>query len=496
MAQNFQQIAVVTNDPTRIEAINQIVNPHGWGLAVCVGQEQPLIWLMKQTAGVILVDLDLEDPLGFITQCVQALPTVPVIALAAPERLVMLQPILLAGARDFIAMPLNAQHFMTVVTRTIEKGVATDSMHSPSGFLVDGNGQSGYGSNEQPIPIETPESQAQNPAFPPAIYQRTDFQQNDSGDSQAPHGGASSQVPVQRQNYTDNQQMAHRYDAQPHPAENGVQPLPPPMPKQRLIAVVGLRGGVGRSTVAVNLAVALQQRDMGNVILAEAHHGLSHLSLMLHLHPRNTLAGLNDDVAIDADIVNGHLQAHSSGIKVLAAPAHLDDLVELSGERWSDICEILPQISPIVVVDTATIADAALLEVLVHADSIIVVMTPDIASLRNATALTKSLYEEAEVQGKVDVILNRSSIGGGLDEATIRKQLGHELTVSLPDDTSLATYAMNRGVPFVNSHPKALLTKRINALADHLFQGAHVNDGHKESSTKTLLPFMNLLRSS
>lgn len=429
MSQNSIEVAVVTVDPGRVEMIDHVVVPLGWQLTSCVGEQQPLNWLLSQRSDVILIDLDVEHAATLFVELKRIKPQVPVLALAMPERLVDLQSALLAGARDFIAFPINPQHFTTVIERAVNSEPVEHPIHRA--------GTTGDGA-------------LQSPAY--------------NGQASM----SSSQL-----------SEMHMSTARPAP--------------RRLIAVVGLRGGVGRSTIATNLAVAIQQRDIGNVTLVEAHHSLSHLALMLHLHPRNTLAGLNDDVKVDADIVEGHLQTHGSGISVLAAPAHLDDLVELSGDRWHEVLKLVKQISPIVIVDTAAATDVALLETLVVADNILVVLNPDIASLRSATALIKNLYNEPDVSGTIEVVLNRAGVGGGLDESTIRKQLGHELAISLPDDTGLATYAMNRGIPFVTSHARSLLTKRIFSLADKLV-GPATSKNESTKSVRALLPFINALR--
>jgi pilus assembly protein CpaE len=89
--------------------------------------------------------------------------------------------------------------------------------------------------------------------------------------------------------------VLHRRTQAPAPQSHKLQ-------KSQVVAITGLRGGIGRSTIAANLAIAFQQRTKTETILAEAHHGLSHLSLMLNMHPRYTLANVAEDPNIDRDI--------------------------------------------------------------------------------------------------------------------------------------------------------------------------------------------------
>jgi pilus assembly protein CpaE len=277
-------------------------------------------------------------------------------------------------------------------------------------------------------------------------------------------------------------------------AQQTRQPAPTSRKSSRMIAVTSLRGGVGRSTLATNLAIALRQRLTSEVILAEAHHNLSQLSLMLNLHPRHSLQTLNNMI-VDRDIVEGVLQLHGSGIRLLAAPADLSQLVDLSVEHWQHILSLLLELAPYVVVDTIGIADAVLSEVLTHADEIIVMLQPDIFSLRSTLSLLEILQGEAAVRGRIHLVLNRADIRGGLDEAVIEKQLNQKLAISIPDDAPLATYALNRGVPFIGSHPQSLLSRRINTLVDLVAdQVGAVTNEQTPRLQKGLIPFLNILK--
>jgi pilus assembly protein CpaE len=237
-----------------------------------------------------------------------------------------------------------------------------------------------------------------------------------------------------------------------------------------LVAVVGLKGGVGRTTLAVNMAVALRQRVDGDVILVEAHHGLSDISLNLNLLSRHTLASLSQESNIDVDVLQGHLQLHASRVKVLAAPPDISQLVILPIQTWQSILNQLVEMAAYVVVDTSSVTDDVLSEVLTHADDIIIVTGPDLAGLRSAVVLLHTLDgAESNVHGRTHVVINRAGLRGGVPDDACAKQVGEPILVALPDDTGLATFALNRGVPFVLSHPRAILSRKVQELVSKLF---------------------------
>jgi pilus assembly protein CpaE len=191
---------------------------------------------------------------------------------------------------------------------------------------------------------------------------------------------------------------------------------------------------------------------------------------MLNLLPRHTLATLAGEATIDADVIAGYLQRHQSEVRVLVAPPDLAQVVELTPEMWRHILQLLAASAAYVVVDTAAITDPILSEVLTLADDILVVTGPDVISLRSAIVLLQTLDDESHVQARAHVVLNRAGLKGGVSEEICQKQLGQPLLASIPDDPSLVTFALNRGVPYLLSHPNAQVSRAIDYMMQQLFQ--------------------------
>lgn len=367
------RLAIITQNPTCVQALEQIASTYGWGVDPLMGETVPIEWISKEQVDLLLVDLESPNVIAMLMNLSSSFPELRIMVVAAPQHLTKLQEAMLAGAKDFVAYPFDPTFFQATVQRVLR-------------------------------------SQA----------------------SLAVHNNHSTTT------------------------------------KGRIVAVASLRGGVGRSTIAVNLAATIRKNTNSDVILTEAHHSLGHLALMLNLHPRHTLADLAEETEIDLDIIRGMVQQHTNGIRLLAAAPMLSQLADLPGETWRIILQTLLQMAPYVVVDTSATPDDALPEVLTLADDIVIVTSPDIPGLRGVHGLMEALEMEQDVNARIHLVLNRSDVPGGLDESTIQKQLGKKIVVRIPDDPSLATFSLNRGVPFVFSHPRAILSRRIDMLAEHV----------------------------
>jgi len=106
--------------------------------------------------------------------------------------------------------------------------------------------------------------------------------------------------------------------------------------------------------------------------------------------------------------------------------------------------------------------------VLLRADDVLLVTGPEIASLYSTRALLGLLRAEKEIHARLHVVLNQAGVSGGLSTAAIEQHLGEKLQASILTDPPVATYALNRGVPFVISHARAPISRSLQRLVEHL----------------------------
>jgi pilus assembly protein CpaE len=159
--------------------------------------------------------------------------------------------------------------------------------------------------------------------------------------------------------------------------------------------------------------------------------------------------------------------------------------IEISLETWQTLLACVASLSAFVIIDTAAIADALLSQILAQADEILIVTTPEATSWRTAVDLLETLQEAEEVQARVHMLLNKADMRNGLQTFFLRKQVREVPFISICEDGGLATYALNRGVPFVLSHPHTLLSRQIYGLADYIYSAAGTDALDTESSLRT-----------
>ncbi|MBX3052959.1 MAG: response regulator [Caldilineaceae bacterium] len=242
------------------------------------------------------------------------------------------------------------------------------------------------------------------------------------------------------------------------------------LPQCEIITVVSPKGGAGTTTLAVNLAVAIRERTEKGVVLVDGQGSFGDLGTALNLQVDFSIADiLEHGIEMDSDLVVGVLAMHSSGLRVLPSSQQLDDADHLTPEIFDKILSILAQYNDVIVIDAGSIFENQTAVALTKADKVMLVTTPEITCLRRCGLFLRAAEENGFPRERIQLIVNRDGIPGGLGLDDISQSLNMQVKFSVPDDPGLVTYSLNRGIPFVSSSPRSVATKRILGLVDTLF---------------------------
>jgi len=255
---------------------------------------------------------------------------------------------------------------------------------------------------------------------------------------------------------------ARRRAAQPS-AEFGGQEQTTPL---QILTVYSPRGGVGCSTIAINLAIALHEQLDVRVLLIEGKMIFGHLGLMLNLRPQNTIADLIPHAgALDDNLVEEVVSRHASGIRVLLGPP---DLNVGRGIRPDDLYNVIKAVSrtyDVIVIDAGSFLNDNTVTLMDASDRVLLVTTPDLAALHDASRFIQLTHTLGFPPEKVLTVLNRAGMQGGVKIREIASALHQLLFAQISEGNARVVYSLNRGVPLLLSSPHNRMGKDISDLA-------------------------------
>ncbi len=260
----------------------------------------------------------------------------------------------------------------------------------------------------------------------------------------------------------------------------------------QVVAVFSPKGGVGRTTIAVNFAVAAAA-DLGlKTVLVDGSFQFGDVGVLLNLNPKNkSIADLVPEMeaggepeSIDTFVIN-----HSSGVRVLLAPPSPEMAEMITPVGIRKILEVLRATNDLVVVDcTANFSDTTL-AILDLADVILTALTLEITSIKNMRLFLEVANQLGYEGSKIKLILNRADSTLGIRVADVEHSIGRKVDHTIVSDGRSVVYALNRGVPFVLSNREAQVSQDILRLATAITGGERketVTEDAKAGSRKSL----------
>jgi pilus assembly protein CpaE len=229
----------------------------------------------------------------------------------------------------------------------------------------------------------------------------------------------------------------------------------------QVVTVFGAKGGAGKTTLSVNIAVEIARETKMKVALIDLDLQFGDVAVYLNIQPRRTIAELvqerND---WDIQLLNNYLITHSSGIKILAAPARPEDADLIVPEQVEKILTILRQNFDYIVVDSPPFFSDTLLTALDMSNQIVLIMPMDLPSVKNLK-LSLNLLDNLHHSGKTKLVINRASNQFGIEIRDVEQTIDFMVAEEIPSDGPTVVGAANKGMPFVLSHPQTDVSKAV-----------------------------------
>lgn len=234
-----------------------------------------------------------------------------------------------------------------------------------------------------------------------------------------------------------------------------------------VVAVHSLRGGLGCSSIAVNLGYAFQKLWGKEAILVDGVLTAGQIALMLDAKPLSTwenLVGINEEILDDA-VVSEMMSEHKTGIRYIASPRFPIASDTFSSEVLGLFMEKVKAENEFVVIDTSHDFSDMAINMLNASSSIVLVMAPEMASLRSAMSAIE-IYDRLGVSvDKMKIVLNNNSSNSAIKQAQLEKVLKRPIDFVLPYEAGEVNRALNFGKPFILNNPDLPICQALEIMA-------------------------------
>jgi pilus assembly protein CpaE len=238
-------------------------------------------------------------------------------------------------------------------------------------------------------------------------------------------------------------------------------------PKGKIVTIYSPKGGTGCTTLAVNLALTLNNEDT-RVALVDGNLQFGDVAVFINEQGKNTIIDLAPRAEeLDPEIVEEVMLKHAAtGLHVLAAPSRPEYAEKVSSAQFAKVLEYLRQMYAYVIVDTAALLTDATLAAIDVSDLIVLVTTQDIPSIKNCRLFLDLLQTLGIERGRVLFVMNRYDKRINITPDRVAENLKQEVVSVIPLDEQTATKAVNRGVPFVLDSKNQPAARGIFSLAE------------------------------
>jgi pilus assembly protein CpaE len=257
----------------------------------------------------------------------------------------------------------------------------------------------------------------------------------------------------------------------------------------KVVTLFAPKGGVGRTTLAVNLAVAMAGEQRQSVTLVDGSFQFGDVGVLLNLNPKNKsiIDVVADPSSTDDDLVDTTLINHSTGIKVLLAPPSPEMAELITVDQIRRMMGRLRDTNDFTVVDLWPHFNDVSLALLDMSDVILTVLTLEITNIKNIR-LFLEVAEQLGYGDRLKLVLNRADSAFGIRVADVENSVGRKIDHQVVSDGRTVVYALNRGVPFVWSNSQAPVSEDILKISRALVSGEGSPDAEdeKEPAKKSL----------
>jgi pilus assembly protein CpaE len=267
-------------------------------------------------------------------------------------------------------------------------------------------------------------------------------------------------------------------------------PLVMPQKKSNVISVFSSKGGVGKTVIATNVAIALHRQTRDEVLLIDLDLQFGDIADMLDIPQKISISDLinKNDIAEPQDLYK-YMIPHSSGIKILPSPQLAQQADSITKDSVKNIIPLLMKVFDYIVIDLPPLFNSVTIGAIEFSDYLLLVTTMEVPTLKNIKESLEILRKLDFPEEKLILIINRYYSNSDIKVSYIKKILGIEKIFYINDAPDLVSSSINSGEPITIKYKNSEVAKQIVKISENFVDYRIVLNNKVETSR-----FKNLLK--
>lgn len=265
-----------------------------------------------------------------------------------------------------------------------------------------------------------------------------------------------------------------------------------PVRSCQVITVAGAAGGIGCTSLAVNLGCLLARNERNSVVVIDLDFALGDSDVWLDIIPDYTIHDVAENISrVDYSLLKRSLTKHDCGVFLLPRPVQIDDCRSITPDTLRRVVTLLKTSFTHLVIDVSKSfgpVDMAALEV---ATMVLMVTQLDLPCLRNVVRLMQHLEPQEGLSEKIRIVVNRIGLEDtqiGMNKAL--ETIGREIFWQIPNEYTTMVEARNNGVPLCKQAPRSKLTRSLEQLAQQIDRSSDPKPDEEKKPRKGLFGFL------